>query len=155
MIYFRRAAPIATERDKMTTPLWALLGFAIWTLIVLIVGIGAYRFSQVFSGKAKPADFPGGVAEGAPYYCRATRAHANCLENLPVFAALVLIAAVSQIDMPRLDQLAVAVLVARIVQSLIHLCLPVSNNTVKIRGLFFLVQIVAFLWMAVLIALAA
>lgn len=139
----------------MTTPLWMLMGFAVWTVIVLIAGVGAYRFKQVFSGKAKPADFPGGVIEGDPYYCRSIRAHANCLENLPVFAALVLIAAVVQIDMPRLDQLAIAVLLARIGQSLIHLALPVSNTTVQIRGLLFIVQIIAFLWMAALIAIAA
>ena len=139
----------------MTIPLWVLLAFAVWTVLVLLSGIGVHRWSRILSRKAELADFPGGAAEGTPAYCRATRAHANCVENLPIYAALALTAAVARIDTPHLDQLAVTILIARVCQSLVHMILPETNITVGIRFSFFAVQLVAFLWMAVIIATAA
>ena len=139
----------------MTIPLWVLLAFAVWTVLVLLSGIGVHRWSRILSRKAELADFPGGVAEGTPAYCRATRAHANCVENLPIYAALALTAAVAGIDTPHLDQLAVTILIARVCQSLVHMILPETNITVGIRFSFFAVQLVAFLWMAVIITTAA
>ena len=139
----------------MAIPLWVLLAFAVWTVLVLLSGIGVHRWSRILSRKAELADFPGGAAEGTPAYCRATRAHANCVENLPIYAALALTAAVAGIDTPHLDQLAVTILIARVCQSLVHMILPETNITVGIRFSFFAVQLVAFLWMAVIIATAA
>lgn len=139
----------------MTIPLWVLLGMAVWTVLVLLSGVGVHRWSLILSKRAELTDFPGGVAQGTPAYCRATRAHANCVENLPVYAALALTAAVAGIDTPRLDQLAVAILVARVCQSLVHMIFPETNLTIGIRFSFFFVQVFAFLWMAAVIALAA
>ena len=139
----------------MTIPLWVLLAFAVWTVLVLLSGVGIHRWSRILSRKAELADFPGGAAEGTPAYCRATRAHANCVEDLPIYAALALTAAVAGIDTPRLDQLAVTILIARVCQSLVHMILPETNITVGIRFSFFAVQLVAFLWMAIIIATAA
>jgi uncharacterized MAPEG superfamily protein len=137
----------------MTTPLWVLLCFAVWTLLVLLAGVGVQRWSRILSRKAQLTDFPGGVAEGPPFYCRAMRAHANCVENLPVYAAIAVTAAIAGMDTPRLDQLAVAILVARICQSLTHLLFPITNVAVAVRFTFFFVQVLAMLWMAVIIAL--
>jgi hypothetical protein len=53
------------------------------------------------------------------------------------------------------DQLAVAVLVARIGQSLTHMAFPETNVSVGIRFTFFAVQLFAMLWMAVLVAVNA
>lgn len=139
----------------MTTPLWVLLAFAVWTLLVLIAGVGFYRTRRILTGKAEPVDFPGGVVEGTGFYARATRAHANCLETLPVYASLALIAAVLRIDTQGLDVAAIILLIGRICQSLIHMSLPITNLTVRVRGLFFLAQVIAMLWMAVIIARAA
>ena len=138
-----------------TIPLWGLLAFAVWTVLVLLSGVGIHRWSRILSRKAELADFPGGAAEGTPAYCRATRAHANCVEDLPIYVALALTAAVAGIDTPRLDQLAVTILIARVCQSLVHMILPETNITVGIRFSFFAVQLVAFLWMAIIIATAA
>ena len=33
----------------MTTPLWVLLAFAVWTLLVLLAGVGVHRWSRIFS----------------------------------------------------------------------------------------------------------
>ncbi|MEM7399254.1 MAG: MAPEG family protein [Pseudomonadota bacterium] len=139
----------------MTTPLWVLLAFAVWTILVLLSGVAVHRWRLILSKQANFADFSGGAVEGTDFYARATRAHANCLESLPIFGALALIAAVAGIDTPRLDQLAIAILIARIAQSVVHMALPVTNTTAPIRGALFGVQLIAFLWMAVIIARAA
>jgi uncharacterized MAPEG superfamily protein len=75
------------------TPFQALLGFAAWTLL-LIAGVFLYRGMRFLTGTPinhwprgnKPAD-------DAPFVKRLEDAHANCLENLPVFAVIVLVAA--------------------------------------------------------------
>jgi uncharacterized MAPEG superfamily protein len=139
----------------MTLPLWMLLGFAGWTVFVLLVGVGIYRWSLIFAGKASIASFPGDTPHGSIAYRRAVRAHANCIENLPVFAAIVLTAAVARISPPHMDALAIAVLATRVMQSSIHMLLPETNTTVAVRFAFFLVQIVAMIAMGVLIAMAA
>ena len=139
----------------MTTPLWVLLAFSIWTLLVLFFGVGIYRVHRVLSGQAEMTEFRGGVDEGAPIYCRAMRAHANCVEDLPIYAALAVTAAIAGIDTPRLDQLAIAILIARIGQSLVHMIFPETKATVGVRFAFFSVQLVAFFWMAIIIATTA
>jgi uncharacterized MAPEG superfamily protein len=128
-----------------------LLGFAGWTLLVLGVGVGMRRWLLIFTGHAGPASFPGDEPHGSPAYRRAVRAHANCVENLPVFGAIVLVAAVSGRGSPALDALAVVVLAARIAQTLVHMLLPVGNATVSVRFTFYMCQFVAMIAMGVLI----
>jgi uncharacterized MAPEG superfamily protein len=132
----------------MTTPLWVLWAFAVWTLAVLMVGVGIRRWTLILTGRAQLTDFPADVAHGSTAYRRAIRAHANCVENLPVYGAVALAAYAAQVTTPALDTLAVAVLVARICQTLVHLLLVETNTTVLVRFVFFLTQVVAMLWMA-------
>jgi len=70
----------------MTIPVWMLLGFATWTALLLLFTIGIYRWTLIFSGTVPIRDFPADASGGAEWYKRATRAHANCIENLPVSA---------------------------------------------------------------------
>jgi uncharacterized MAPEG superfamily protein len=86
--------------------------------------------------------------EGADWYLRAMRAHANCVENLPVFGAIVLGLYVGNVAGAFVNALAVAVLVARIMQSLVHVCFVQTNTVASVRFGFFFVQIVSFLWLA-------
>jgi uncharacterized MAPEG superfamily protein len=139
----------------MTTPLWVLLAFAVWTLLVLLAGVGVHRWTRILSGRAELIDFPGGVVEGTPLYRRVTRAHANCVENLPVYAAIALTAAIAGVDTPRLDQLAIVFLVARICQTLVHTLFRESNVTIGIRFSFFTIQVAVMLWMAAIVARTA
>jgi len=139
----------------MTLPLWMLLGFAGWTVLVLLVGVGIYRWSLILGGKAAIASFPADTPHGSIAYRRAVRAHANCIENLPVFAAIVLTAAVAHIAPPHMGQLAAAVLAARILQSSIHMLFTETNVMVSFRFGFFLVQVVAMIAMGVSIAITA
>jgi uncharacterized MAPEG superfamily protein len=139
----------------MTTPLWVLLAFAVWTLAVLMIGVGIRRWTLILTGRAQLTDFPADVPHGSTAYRRAMRAHANCVENLPVFGAIVLTAYAAQVTAPILDTLAAAVLVARICQTLIHLLLVETNTTVLVRFIFFLTQVLAMLWMAAEVAIHA
>ena len=50
-------------------------------------------------------------------------------------------------DIPLESALAVAVLVARIMQSLVHVCFVQTNTVTSVRFGFFFVQIVSFLWL--------
>ena len=74
----------------MTLPVWMLLGFAAWTVLLLMATVGIYRWSRILAGIAPIASFRTDQLEGAGWYQRGTRAHANCIENLPVFAAIVI-----------------------------------------------------------------
>jgi uncharacterized MAPEG superfamily protein len=75
------------------------------------------------------------------------RAHANCIENLPVFGAIVFGLHVGNVASAFVNTLAVAVLVARIMQSLVHVCFVQTNTVASVRFGFFFVQIVSFLWL--------
>jgi uncharacterized MAPEG superfamily protein len=131
----------------VTVPVWMLLGFATWTVLLLLLTVGVYRWSLILSGRAPIASFRADKVEGADWYVRAMRAHANCLENLPVFGAIVLVLYVGKVSGSVVDALAVAVLVARLLQSLTHVCFAQSNSVAAVRFAFFLVQIVCYLWL--------
>lgn len=139
----------------MTIPLWVLLAFAVWTVLVLLAGVGIHRWSQILSRKAELTDFPADRLEGPPFYRRAMRAHANCIENLPVYAALALIATVVGLNTWWLDRLALAVILGRVGQTLVHMAFTETNVTIAIRFAFFFLQLAAMLIMAVIIARAA
>ena len=135
------------------TALIALILYALWAM-VLVLSIGAARVHQVLVGGAKADSFVAGVPHGPEPYWRLNRAHMNTIENLPIFATVVLTGwAAGAID-PVFNILAVIVVTARAIQSLIH----VSSGTVRainMRFTAFSVQIVCQFWMAWLILQAA
>ena len=135
----------------MTPSLYSLLGFVVWTLLVVSVGIGTPRVTAVLARRAPPKSFMADVPHGSERYRRTMRAHANCVENLPVFAALVLIANAVSLHHALFDALALAVLPARIAQTVVHVASG-SNRAVLVRFWFFSIQFVCFLGMAVLLA---
>jgi len=134
----------------MSIPVAALLAFAMWTIALLTFTIGIVRWGLIFTGKAELKSFPGDQPHGSPFYRRATRAHANCVENLPVFGAIVFAAESSSAHSSTLDALAVAVVAARVCQTSAHL-ISGSNAVIGVRFFFLAVQLVAFFWMSVLI----
>jgi len=139
----------------MTLPLWMLISFAGWTLLVLLAGVGIRRWSLILAGKAALTNFPGDVPHGSVAYRRATRAHANCVENLPVFSAIVLTASVAHIAPVQMGPLTIATMVARIFQSSIHMLFPETNFSIGLRFSFFLIQVVAMIAMSILIVTVA
>jgi uncharacterized MAPEG superfamily protein len=135
----------------MTMPIWMLLGFAAWTILLLASTIGVYRWSQIFAGRAPINGFRADQPEGADWYKRSMRAHANCVENLPVFAAIVLALYVSATGGPVADFASIGVLVARVMQSLVHVCLPQTSSVVAVRFTLLLVQLACFFSLIVMI----
>jgi uncharacterized MAPEG superfamily protein len=133
----------------MTTPQWTVVAFAAWTLIVLIFGVGTRRWYLILSREAAIASFPADTPHGSPAYRRAMRAHANCVENLPVYGAIVLVAEIARLVPAHMDTLALVVMACRIMQSTIHVLLPETNSTVTVRFTFFLAQIAVMIWMMV------
>lgn len=139
----------------MSLALWMLLAFATWTLLVLAIGVGVYRWALIFRGVAELTSFPGDVPHGSVAYRRIVRAHANCVENLPVFAVIVLIGAVTGLHPAGTDALAATTMAARLAQSSVHMLFPERNATVGVRFSFFMVQVVAMLAMGALLGDAA
>ena len=132
----------------MTTPQLSLLLFTLWTLGVLTVTIGWYRWSRIWLGLVAIHQFRSDDVQGADWYRRAMRAHANCIENLPVFGAIVLVLSVARIQSPAIDALSLLVPTARVVQSLMHICFTETRRTVGVRFTAFSVQLLCFVALA-------
>ena len=137
----------------MSVPVWMLLGFAAWTVLLLVATVGIYRWSRILTGTSRIASFRAGQIEGADWYQRGTRAHANCIENLPVFGAIVLALQLGNVGGTLVDGLSVAILAARIVQSLVHVCFVQTDPVVSVRFSFFSVQLISFIWLIVIIVI--
>jgi uncharacterized MAPEG superfamily protein len=132
--------------------MWMLLGFATWTLFLLMATVGVYRWVNILFRKAAIASFRSDQLEGAGWYQRGTRAHANCVENLPVFGAIVFVISAMGIHGPVVDALCSAVLVSRVCQSLVHVSHVQTDAFVAVRFSFFSVQLVCFLALIVIVA---
>lgn len=139
----------------MTIPTWALLGFAAWTVLLLLSTVGVYRWSRILGGRAPITAFRAETSEADGWYHRAMRAHANCLENLPVFGAIVFALYVSDVGGIWVDSLSIAVLAARVLQSLIHVGLPQTGAVVSLRFAFFLTQLICFVLMIMMVVRTA
>jgi uncharacterized MAPEG superfamily protein len=128
-----------------------LLGFAAWTVLLLLSTIGVYRWSRILTGLTPIKDFRADQIEGADWYRRSMRAHANCIENLPVFGSIVFAIYASQLSGAAISYLCITVLVARVMQSLVHVCLPQTNTVAAMRFMLFFVQIVCFVTLIVMV----
>ncbi|MHC8327533.1 MAPEG family protein [Pseudomonas sp. LB1P83] len=136
----------------MTTPMWMLLGFATWTLLLLMATVGVYRWVRILFSNVPIASFRSDQPEGEDWYRRGTRAHANCVENLPVFGAIVWVISALGVDGPAVSYLSTIVLIARVCQSLVHVCHVQTDAFVAVRFTFFSVQLVCFLALIVMAA---
>lgn len=134
----------------MHTPLLCLLAFVLWTMTLVLVGIAVPRISAVLLGKAPPAGFPADVPHGSARYRRTMRAHLNCVENLPLFAAVVLTGAVVHAGSPLMDTLALTYIGARAFQTTIHVASG-SQPAVVLRLLSFATQMIVLTWMGLLV----
>jgi uncharacterized MAPEG superfamily protein len=103
-----------------------------------------YRWFNILFANAGIASFSSDRLEGEDWYRRGTRAHANCVENLPVFGAIVLVITALRVEGPLVDYLCLAVLFARVCQSVVHVSHAQTDAFVAVRFSFFSVQIVCF-----------
>lgn len=134
----------------MHTPLACLLGFVLWTLFIVAFGIAGSRLAAAIGGRIPEGGFSPDTPQGSPRYRRIMRAHMNCVENLPLFAAVVLTGAVVHAGSPLMDTLALAYLAARVLQSTFHIASggPVA---IALRFTCFLAQNLILTWMGVLV----
>lgn len=128
----------------MTIPMWMLLGFTTWTLLLLVATVGVYRWVRILFSNVPIGSFRSDQPEGEDWYRRGTRAHANCVENLPVFGAIVFVISTLGIDSPAVNFLSVNVLIARVCQSLVHVSHVQTDRFVAVRFAFYCVQLVCF-----------
>jgi uncharacterized MAPEG superfamily protein len=151
-----RTGLVARERrTHVNTSTWVLLGFAAWTLATLLFGVGAVRWSLILTGRKQLNEFPADAPHGSPRYRRAMRAHANCVENLPVLAAVVIAANAAGVQSSTLDVLAQIYLAARVAQTVTHVALEETPAVVGVRFGFFATQLACVVAMGTIVAHAA
>jgi len=117
----------------------SLLGFITWGL-VLLIWMELIRTWLVLSGRQAANAFTPENTGLSPFMQRLARAHANCVEGLPIFGGLLLVAIVTG-QQSITDGTALIFLAARVLQSLIHLS-STSPLAVKARFTFFAIQLV-------------
>jgi len=131
----------------MSASLIALLGFAAWT-VLLVFAVLLFRTALVFAMKKKANSWPRGQpppADEPGIITRIGHAHQNCVEGLPIFAAIVA-AATAAGKLGAIDAVAMWVLYARIAQSVTHM-IGVTHWLVFIRANFFTVQLLLYAYM--------
>lgn len=142
-------------QNVMSIPVWVLLGFAAWTLLALLGTVGWYRWSRILTGRAEIKDFRADEPQGSDWYRRAMRAHANCLENLPLYTALVVAIIATGSRSVALDWLAIVMLAARVCQTTIHIAFTPTNFATTLRFIFFSVQLICMVAMGLIVVGAA
>ncbi len=133
----------------MSTSALVLTLFISWALLLLVL-MEVLRSYLVVSGRVRSNEFNPENSNLSPFMQRLARAHANCLEGLPIFGGLLVVALVTG-RTEVTDPLAPWLLGARVVQSTIHL---VSLSVVAVNARFtaFAVQIaIAVYWACALI----
>jgi uncharacterized MAPEG superfamily protein len=129
----------------MTLPLWCLAAFVFWNLI-LVAALSVARLRHLSRG-GSPSDF--GVPDNRRLIWRLFRAHMNALENLPLFASVILLAALRGVTGRMIDLLAVSYIAARVGQTLLHVS-PGAGLRGNWRFNLFAVQVVCLLGLLVL-----
>ena len=115
-----------------------------WTLL-LVVLMEILRGRLVASGRIAGNEFRPDNSNLSPFMQRLARAHANCIEGLPIFGGLLVVALLTN-RAGVTDPLAPWLLLARVVQSGAHLSSR-SVLAVNVRFLAFVVQmIIAVYW---------
>jgi len=134
----------------MSTSAWVLTLFISWALLLLVL-MEAVRSYLVVSGRVPSNGFNPENSNLSPFMQRLARAHANCLEGIPIFGGLLLVAlATHRTEVT--DALAPWLLGARVVQSSIHLA-STSVMAVNARFTAFAVQMaIGLYWAWALIA---
>lgn len=128
------------------SPMQALVGFTAWTLFLVILVFAWRGYAILLGGRRADSWTRGKVVDNDPaVMARIQNAHLNCLENLPIFAVIVLAAAAlnkNSIVAPY----AAYVLYARVAQSLVHI-IAVNHWMVFPRATFWAIQLALFVIM--------
>jgi uncharacterized MAPEG superfamily protein len=121
-----------------------LIGLTAWTLFLLVL-METLRSRLILMKSVAANALQPDNANLSPFMQRLARAHANCVESLPVFSALLIVALLTN-RAGVTNPLAPWLLGARLVQSSAHLA-SLSLPAVWIRFLAFAIQIaIAVYW---------
>ena len=121
----------------MNPTLTAFVGFVAWSLFLLVL-MEAVRSKLVLTKAIAANGFTPDNSNLSPFMQRLARAHANCVEGLPIFGGLMLVAVLAGKSSVT-DSLAYTFVFARILQSVIHLT-SLSALAVTLRFSAFAVQ---------------
>jgi len=129
---------------KIMTGFIAVVLYVVWIQLLTL----SYAFPRVpmalFGGR-KFSDWERAELNRDPaFMVRAKGAHLNCVENFPLFAGVVVVAALMD-KSPVVDSLAMFILLARVGQSLSHL-ISTAPAFVLSRATFFLAQVGMIFW---------
>ena len=128
----------------MTPSSTAVVLFIAWALFLLVL-MEVIRCYRVLTGRTRSNEFKPDNSNLSPFMQRLARAHANAVESLPVFGGLLLLA-IATGRHAITDPLAPWLVIARVIQSTIHLA-SLSVLAVNARFTFFAVQMaIAVYW---------
>ena len=121
-----------------------LIGLAAWTLFLVIL-MEALRSRLILMKAVAANGLKPDNSNLSPFMQRLARAHANCVESVPIFAILLIVALLTN-RAGITNSLAPWLFAARVVQSCAHLA-SLSLPAVWIRFIAFAVQIaIAVYW---------
>jgi uncharacterized MAPEG superfamily protein len=134
----------------MNTSAFALAAFISWALFLLVL-MELVRSYLVVAGRIPSNEFKPDNTNLSPFMQRLARAHANCVESLPVFGGLLVLAiATGRTEVT--DPLAPWFVLARVLQSSIHVA-SLSVVAVNARFAAFAVQMgIGVYWACALFA---
>lgn len=134
----------------MAPSAFALGLFIAWTLFLLLL-MELLRSLLVLTGRVPSNGFQPDNANLSPFMQRLARAHANCVESLPVFGGLLLLALATGHSAVT-DPLALWFVLARVLQSSIHLA-SLSVLAVNARFSAFAIQMgIGVYWVVALLS---
>ena len=128
----------------MSQTLLALLAFTCWALALLVL-MEAIRSKLVLTGEMPANGFNPENSNLSPFMQRLARAHANCLEGLPIFGGLMVVAILAG-KASLTDPLAYTLVAARVAQSTIHLASTPSVAVTARFGAFAVQMGIAVYW---------
>ncbi|MGH8820614.1 MAG: MAPEG family protein [Rhodoferax sp.] len=121
----------------------------LWALVLLVL-MEVLRTRLVVKGAIAGPQFRPDNANLSPFMQRLARAQSNCIEGLPIFGGLLIVALLTQ-RAGITDVLAPWLLLARVIQSCAHLS-SLSVVAVNIRFVAFTVQmVIALYWCGALL----
>lgn len=132
----------------------ALLLFIALTGLLPLLYVGVYRAGLIITGKTAVNSWTRGAEKwaNAPLATRMQHAHFNCLENLPLYAGVVL-AAVATNQISIVSELALIYFALRLAQTTIHV-IGTSKWLVLIRACFYVPQLLLiFYWVIALLGI--
>ncbi len=131
-------------RNCMNPTALALSGYITWFL-VLLSSIVLMRVHLTLSGKRRANSFSPTGEDVSDFSARLCRTHANCYEAMPYIGGLLIVALATD-NTHITDSLALPLMIARFLQSVVHL-ISTKNLAVMARFTFLTIQIIiCFYW---------